>query len=205
MRPLHRPRPRPDRRWLRLGLGAALASVLYACTPVPVVTHSDSPDTAVDAVALTRDGSDQFAVDRHGAGATVTAPATNTGENTRALFFPSRGASTTDGVACATWVSESTWLIQEGVALRISTDGGRTRAITVTKNVFVGATWVFNVHVCGHRLLDAAHAGRQRRPRRGALTQRLAAAAPVAAVRPVQRWGGPAQGVARRRGRAGLE
>jgi len=146
-RPLHRLRPMRDRRWLRLGLGAALASVLYACTPVPVVTHSDSPDTAVDAIALTRDGNDQFAVDRHGAGATVTAPATNTGENTRALFFPSRGASTTDGVACATWVSESTWLIQEGVALRISTDGGRTRAITVTKNVFVGATWIFNVHV----------------------------------------------------------
>ena len=124
-----------------------LALGLYACSPIPVVTQSDSPDTAVDAVALTRDGNDQYLVDRSGTGATVTAPATNTGDNTRIVFFPQRGASTTDGVACATWVAESTWSAQEGVALRIATDGGRTRAITVTKNVFAGATWIFNVHV----------------------------------------------------------
>jgi hypothetical protein len=125
----------------------ALALGLYACSPVPVVTHSDSPDTAVAAVALTRDGNDQYLLDRSGAGATVTAPPTNAGDNTRAVFFPQRAASTTDGEACATWISESTWSAQEGVALRIATDGGRTRAITVTKNIFAGATWIFNVHV----------------------------------------------------------
>jgi hypothetical protein len=128
-------------------VGAALALGLYACAPVPVVTHSDSPATAVGAIALTRDGNDQYLLDRHGDGATVAAPGTNTGDNTRTVFFPQRGASTTDGTACATWLSESAWNVQEGVALRISSDAGRTRAITITKNVFAGATWIFNVHV----------------------------------------------------------
>ena len=50
--------------------------------------------------------------------------------------------------SCATWSSESSNINQEGAALRISEAAdGAGRAITVTKNVYFHAGWIFNVHV----------------------------------------------------------
>ena len=135
-------------RWHHVVAGVALALGLYACAPVPVVTSSDSPGNAVDAAALTPEGNDQYFIDRHGTGATVTAPVSNTGENTRTVFYPRQGPNTSEAVSCATWVFESTLQAQEGVALRVTKDDlARVRAITVTKNIVFGATWVFNVHL----------------------------------------------------------
>ena len=55
----------------------------------------------------------------------------------------------TDGQSCATWSAQpEKGNTQQGAALRITTNStGVSRAITVTKNIMFGATWMFNVHV----------------------------------------------------------
>jgi hypothetical protein len=52
-----------------------------------------------------------------------------------------------DAQSCGTWRSNSRSGDQEGAVLRVATVRGVSRAITVTKNIFFGATYVFNVHL----------------------------------------------------------
>ncbi len=49
--------------------------------------------------------------------------------------------------SCATWSSQTAGHDQEGAVLRLSSIHGVTKGITVTKNIWLGATWIFNVHV----------------------------------------------------------
>jgi hypothetical protein len=82
-----------------------------------------------------------------------TAPMTNTGGNLREFIWPASTPDVMDSQTCAVWSKESEGFIQEGAALRINRafdDEGnvtRTRGITVTKNIWYAASWVFNVHV----------------------------------------------------------
>ena len=72
---------------------------------------------------------------------------TNTGGNLRSLFWPDKAPVVADSQTCALWTSQSDGLVQQGAALRIrQSNTGRVRAITVTKNIFLGASWIFNFH-----------------------------------------------------------
>lgn len=86
---------------------------------------------------------------------TVTAPATNTSEEGRGVFWPAGQTPMLNGESCARWNGENPSYpsdpgalpVQEGAALRVRTnpDGSRD-AITVTKNIWLGAIWIFNEH-----------------------------------------------------------
>jgi hypothetical protein len=66
--------------------------------------------------------------------------------NVREIFWPRSAAAAADAESCATWSRESSRQVQQGAALRIRAVSGGHRAITVTKNVFFGANWIFNFH-----------------------------------------------------------
>lgn len=89
-----------------------------------------------------------------GAGAvTITASSSNTGGNNRGVFWPAAQTASQDGESCARWALENnsqtvTQNIQEGAALRVRTNGdGSVDAVTVTRNIYYGAVWIFNQHI----------------------------------------------------------
>jgi hypothetical protein len=99
---------------------------------------------------MTPDGSDDYAITK-----TITnnigdvhmgAQPGNTGGNLRKIFWPQGAGSYLDSESCATWVSSPAETVQEGLALRVVTTPTSTRALTVTKGVWGGINWVFNVH-----------------------------------------------------------
>jgi len=132
-------------RWLgSVVLAGALVSPPLMVHTYPTVTTG----TALESRELTADGSDWY---NAGSGlpglADVTAPASNQSGNLREVFWPEGAPSTVDEQTCATWPTESTWSVQQGAALRIRTDpDGTVHALTVTKNVFAGPTWLFSIH-----------------------------------------------------------
>ena len=99
---------------------------------------------------LTTEGSDQFALTVTGSSddpvVTVAAPATNTGANTRLAFWLQADGISRHQQSCATFEGSHAGIRQPGIALRIRNVDGRTRAITVTKNIIFGAGWGFNIH-----------------------------------------------------------
>jgi hypothetical protein len=100
------------------------------------------------ASTITPVGRDRFSiVPLGGREATITSPMTNIDSNLREVFWDEAAHNVADSGACATWQSASTELLQQGLALRASSNAGGTRSILVTKNVFLGGTWVFNIDV----------------------------------------------------------
>lgn len=65
--------------------------------------------------------------------------------NRREVYTRPEAPRVTDQRACATWESQSVRTVQQGLAVRVRTAGGRTRAVTVTKNTFAHYSWYFNV------------------------------------------------------------
>jgi hypothetical protein len=118
----------------------ALTMTLVGCVVTPL--HS-----SLGAVALTSEPPDTVGVDVIGEFVVASAPTKNTGANTRLAFWQKESASSVNQQSCATWSRESDPFNQEGAALRMRTVGGVTRGITVTKNIYAAAIWVFNVHV----------------------------------------------------------
>ncbi len=114
-----------------------------------VVLAPDDP--SVPAWPLTAEGRDRYGVlattEAEGEATTVVAPSTNTGGNTRVVLRRARDAATADGRICATWRRERQAIDQQGAALRIRRVDEGFSAITITKNVWLGAAFVFNVHV----------------------------------------------------------
>jgi hypothetical protein len=133
-------------------LSALFALLLPACARTWTVTYDgnrgDVDRTMVQAT-VTPDGSDRYLIESSGVQVHAAAPRTNTGGNHRAVFWPEASPPVTDGQSCATWTAQSDpRRVQQGAALRIATDeAGRTRAVTVTKNIWFGITWTFNFHV----------------------------------------------------------
>ncbi len=123
-----------------------------ACAPPPVRAR---PDRWAE-VALTRDAADTFVLSGGDGELRLTADAGNTAGNTRFLAWPSASPPSVDAISCATSTS-APWPAQEGVALRIVRSDGRTRAITVTKNVWGRATSIYNVHTWDTSTTEVLH------------------------------------------------
>ena len=103
-------------------------------------------DPSLRAGFLTTDGDDDYGITIAGAETVAAAPTTNTGGSTRVAYWNADGESTPDHMSCMTW-TEGDHLVQQGVAMRVRSEAGRVRAITVTKNIYGGFWWIFNIHV----------------------------------------------------------
>ncbi len=77
---------------------------------------------------------------------TATAPGDNTGNNIRVVFWRNADAASTNQESCMTWNAPDQ-VQQPGIALRAHDFNGGTRVISITKNVWLGGYWIFNVHV----------------------------------------------------------
>ena len=122
-------------------LAAALAVTLGACNLIQPL------DPSLEAAFLTADPDDDYGISVHDDATTITARTTNTaGGNTRVAFWPADAPQIRDQQSCMSWF-EGSHATQQGVALRARSVVGRTSAITVTKNVWLGFYWVFNVHL----------------------------------------------------------
>lgn len=112
---------------------------------VVVALLSPAP-TAADGLArsvLTDDGpAYHYRYDGH----RLVVHARGSGEpNRREVVVPRGARPSRDQTTCATWVEESRWKVQPGLAVRVVDRQGRVRAVTMTKNVFGGAQSVMNV------------------------------------------------------------
>ena len=95
---------------------------------------------------MTRDGADTTTWNLRGAdSAMATSPPTNTFADTRLMFTRTADPPRQDDEACASFHDDHA-MIQEGIALRVRAGAHGTRALTVTKNIFLLAHWGFNVH-----------------------------------------------------------
>lgn len=118
-------------------LAAAAATLIY----------SGATGTNVIATrTLTPDGADTYAMTKTAGTLTTAASPTNAGANLRRVAVPSGTPNLADTRVCATWTYRSAPEVQEGLAHRVVAEPGRTRAVTVTKNVIYGIYWVFNLH-----------------------------------------------------------
>jgi hypothetical protein len=115
-----------------------------------------SVDSSFSTATLTHEpANDTYALAyNNGSGAaTITADGANTGGNNRGVFFPAGQATRQDAETCAHGSLENAGStvvpnVQRGAALRIRTNGdGSVDAITVTRNIFYGAVWIFNEHI----------------------------------------------------------
>ncbi len=140
------PRSGRAHRWTQ---STAIAAVLVV-TPMLTQTYPITGSTAPSGTAvLTPDGTDAYTYEGTVGTMDANALAVDQSVNLRTVFWPVSGTVRLpkDEQSCATFASESAWYAQEGVALRLrrATNGG-VSGITVTKNVWFGATWIFNVH-----------------------------------------------------------
>jgi hypothetical protein len=76
----------------------------------------------------------------------MTVVAGHAGGNEREFIVPSDAAAVRDQQSCAEWTTEPT-VAQQGAVLRLHRVAGGVQAITVTKNIFFDAFWIFDVHV----------------------------------------------------------
>jgi hypothetical protein len=134
----------PRRKLAVIVIGVVLFAA--ACEKIRVQTYGPTNTSGSNQAVLTPDGPDRYRF--------VTAPANTaaasidrSGGNLRQLFWPADNPTVPDSESCAVWGAETGANVQQGAALRIVQNGSRVRAITVTKNIFFGATWIFNFHV----------------------------------------------------------
>ena len=133
------------RRSARVGAIVVALIAVGACRQAIVTYPSTDPRPAQTAL-LTPDGTDRYTYASSSGHMQVVALDANTSGNLRSAFWPADSPLVADAQSCATWASQSSGSTQQGAALRIATANGSTRAITVTKNIVFGATWIFNVH-----------------------------------------------------------
>lgn len=126
---------------LVFALADAVAVVAAACVPSP------APPARWHQRFLTRDSADVTTITERPKVASKRPRRRRTRRPT-----PGRCSGGTARLArwtqysCAT-VTHSGLPVQEGVALRMRSDGARHRGITVMKNIWAGATSVYNVHL----------------------------------------------------------
>lgn len=107
----------------------------------------DDETGSFDTATLTPDRSpstkrfDTFGISSAAGAYTMFASDKNSSGNSRFVYYPSREAPSLNQESCATWLTQtpangSGTTVQEGVALRVVTSAGITRAITVTKEVY---------------------------------------------------------------------
>ncbi len=124
-----------------------LAGVSVVSFPSPgAAGPSDPPELRV--AVLTPDFTDSLSFDAAPDRIQAIAAASNSHTNMRSVFWWSDAPVETDATSCATWTDEAGTLTQPGAALHL-TEGprGSVQAITVTKNIYFGGPWIFNIHV----------------------------------------------------------
>jgi hypothetical protein len=116
-----------------------LAPLFGSRLPLPLALHHVTRDAETDRYDLHQEGNAIL----------VAAPASNRstpeGSATRAVIWAPQSAAAQDATSCATWARSDPWG-QEGLALRISAEADRFRAIVIAKNTVFGAAWQFNVY-----------------------------------------------------------
>lgn len=120
-------------------IAGILALSACAAPPPPV------PPPGFAQHVLTRDAADVTTITHRGGTARVTAPGTNVGANSRTIFHRTGDPVSHDHTSCVT-ARHSGLPVQEGVALRVRTRDGRTRALTAMKNIWANVDWMYNVH-----------------------------------------------------------
>lgn len=125
---------------------AVLATLALAAGTADATIARVSTAGRLARAVLTQDGTGTYAITRSG-GVVAMLPGSGTGSNQREVYWPGGQAPAADAEVCATWAGQSGDQVQEGLALRITTGTGGTRAVTITKNVWAGITWVINAHV----------------------------------------------------------
>lgn len=138
---IRRWRTRPGRRTV----GAAAVSAAVALGLVAGCTWLDDEPTWTVATIST-DGTDDYDWSGSAEEVAVSAPETDEGINLRQVGAADLDPSE-DQEACATWHGPVVDVAQPGIALRIRTDGDRTRAVTLTNNVWSAARHMWNVHL----------------------------------------------------------
>jgi hypothetical protein len=138
-------RPCPHSRG-RVAARAALALLLVVA--VSAACQPPAPPEGWEQSYLTRSFDDVALVQPTSADSVrIVAPWQNSGTNDNRVVLDRTDAPlSNDQTSCATAWSNGGWPSQEGVAVRILTQGERTRAVTVTKNVWGNATSVYVVH-----------------------------------------------------------
>lgn len=139
---------------LGLAAGFVVTSNVQAANPW-VLTYQSKRlnNTTLLSEIVTQDGTDAAYILRQATGGAVkfSTPAGNTGGNTREFFWPANATDSMDQLSCAVWTrqtGEGGQTTQQGAVLRMHQgENGGTRGITVMKNIWYGATWIFNVHV----------------------------------------------------------
>ncbi len=128
--------------------GALCLLALVGCDlSVPVLTYDRSSKESISSAVISADGTDRYTITRRDDSVEAAAVASNVAGNLRKVFWPSDGPDVADAQSCAVWASQIDGSrTQQGAALRITTLGGVTRALTVTKNIAYGFVWVFNLH-----------------------------------------------------------
>lgn len=133
--------------WLVAAVVLLLAAVSVLSFP-SVGAAGPSPDPVLRAWIPTPDGSDGYSIVGGRDSLTVAANPGNRSGNLRAVIWPEDAPELRDTTECATWSRASRDGVQEGMAVRIGTiPTGEPTAVTVTKNIYAGAQWLFNVHV----------------------------------------------------------
>jgi hypothetical protein len=130
---------------------------LTACFSTKVTFDGTLDAAPMATTLLTPDGTDTYTVTRNGPTLDMSADATNTDGNLREAIWPSDAPAATNEMSCATWSTQAGGQYdQEGVMLRVAptADGLGTRAISVTKNVYLGITTIFNVHLWDTRQVN---------------------------------------------------
>jgi hypothetical protein len=128
---------------------AVLVVLATGCIPARTASSvgGRSPSTSLTTATFTRDGGDVYTLAARSDTLTVSAPASNTGSNTRMGIWGALDEDTADQRSCATWTEAVPGLKQQGAVLRARTRSGRTTAITVTQNIAYGVWWGFHIHV----------------------------------------------------------
>ncbi|HEY3722596.1 MAG TPA: hypothetical protein VGN59_04450 [Acidimicrobiia bacterium] len=134
-----------------------VVGVLVALAGCKAVTGFKAIDASYTGVRITADdtsSSDAYDLVVHPgvplAQVDLDAASENQGGNARTSFFPAGQAPAESGEVCATWSGpgKPDDARQQGNAVRVETNAsGPRRAVTVTKNVWYGATWLMNVNV----------------------------------------------------------
>ncbi len=124
-----------------------LALVVVSLLSFPSAGGARSEPVHLLTSVLTPDVADGYSISERSGVITAAAPTQNVGSNLRVLFWSSDAPVGTEGLSCSTWATATSPQVQQGAALRIGDEGGRVRAVVVTKNVALDAYWVFNVHV----------------------------------------------------------
>lgn len=140
---------RRGRHVVRLAVALAAVASSVAWTGVERTTFDDDDGDRFALRYLTRDADDTYELRQRPGAVRVSAPADNVGHpegsDTRAVLWPPGVPATVDQGVCASWTDAGPWA-QQGLALRIRTDGDRLRTLLVAKNTIYGAEWQLNVY-----------------------------------------------------------